>query len=62
MLRPMTRSPLLVRDIGVVIAVKLLILTLLYCAFFGAGRRPHLDAASVSDRLVQPFSPDGAAR
>lgn len=40
------------RDIAVVLAAKMVLLTCLYFAFFTPSHRPAADAAAVSARLV----------
>jgi hypothetical protein len=46
------KRPRLWRDIAVVLAAKLVLLTCLYVAFFAPSHRPAADAAAVSERLL----------
>ena len=46
------KRPRLWRDIAIVLAAKLVLLTGLYAAFFSPSHRPAADTAAVSARLL----------
>jgi len=47
------RRPALRREIAVLLAAKLVLLTCLYFVFFGPSTRPHTDARAVSAHLLK---------